>query len=61
MDTIADGVAGRYPIPAVLDDLLQVADDAVLVREASIVTGMRMLLEQGGNVDLDAYHRWVRG
>jgi threonine dehydratase len=50
IDTIADGVAGRYPIPAVLDDLLQVADDAVLVREASIVTGMRMLLEHAGLV-----------
>ena len=49
-DTIADGVAGRYPIPAVLDDLLQVADDAVLVREASIVSGMRMLLEHAGLV-----------
>lgn len=92
-DTIADGVAGRYPIPAVLDDLLTVADDAVLVHEASIVRGMRMLLERAGlvvepsaalgvaailedrdrfagrhvatiicgsNVDLDAYHRWVR-
>ncbi|MEU5293014.1 threonine ammonia-lyase [Streptomyces umbrinus] len=92
-DTIADGVAGRHPIPAVLDDLLAVADDAVLVREESIVTGMRMLLERAGlvvepsaalgiaavledrdrfagrhvatiicgsNVDLDAYHRWVR-
>ena len=92
-DTIADGVAGRYPIPEVLDDLLVVADDAVLVREESIVAGMRMLLESaglvvepsaalgvaavledperfagrhvatiicGGNVDLDAYHRWVR-
>jgi threonine dehydratase len=92
-DTIADGVAGRYPIAAVLDDLLQVADDAVLVHEASIVAGMRLLLECaglvvepsaalgvaailealdrfagrhvvtiicGGNVDLDAYHRWVR-
>ncbi|NJC70948.1 pyridoxal-phosphate dependent enzyme [Planosporangium thailandense] len=91
-DTIADGVAGRYPIPAVLEDLLQVIDDAVLVREASIVTGMRLLLEHaglvvepsaalgiaailedpdrfagrhvvtiicGGNVDLDAYRRWV--
>jgi threonine dehydratase len=32
-DTIADGVAGRYPIPAVLDDLLAVADDTVLVQE----------------------------
>ncbi|MER5793808.1 pyridoxal-phosphate dependent enzyme [Streptomyces sp. NPDC001980] len=91
-DTIADGVAGRRPIPAVLDDLLLVADDAVLVREESIIAGMRMLLHHaglvvepsaalgiaailedrdrfagrhvvtivcGGNVDVDAYHRWV--
>ncbi|MFH8693658.1 MULTISPECIES: threonine ammonia-lyase [Streptomyces] len=49
-DTIADGVAGRYPIPAVLDDLLVVADDAVLVREASIIAGMRMLLDHAGLV-----------
>jgi threonine dehydratase len=93
-DTIADGVAGRFPIAAVLDDLLAVADDAVLVSEASIVTGMRLLLEHaglvaepsaalgvaailqdrdrfagrrvatvvcGGNVDPDAYQRWVNG
>ncbi|MFD8735973.1 threonine/serine dehydratase [Streptomyces sp. NPDC059618] len=91
-DTIADGVAGRFPIRAVLDDLLVVADDAVLVREASIIAGMRMLLDHaglvvepsaalgiaavledrdrfagrhvavivcGGNVDMDAYRRWV--
>ncbi|GAA3431187.1 threonine ammonia-lyase [Kutzneria kofuensis] len=50
MDTIADGVAGRYPIPAVLDDLLAVADDAVLVRESSIIAGMRLLLEHAGLV-----------
>ncbi|MER7183911.1 pyridoxal-phosphate dependent enzyme [Streptomyces hyaluromycini] len=49
-DTIADGVAGRYPIPAVLDDLLLVADDVVLVREGSIVAGMRMLLDHAGLV-----------
>ncbi|WP_028922120.1 threonine ammonia-lyase [Pseudonocardia acaciae] len=49
-DTIADGVAGRHPIPAVLDDLLLVADDAVLVREASIIAGMRMLLDHAGLV-----------
>ncbi|GAA2266732.1 pyridoxal-phosphate dependent enzyme [Actinomadura luteofluorescens] len=91
-DTIADGVAGRRPIPEVLDDLLLVADDAVLVEEASIIAGMRMLLDHaglvvepsaalgiaalledrarfadrhvvtivcGGNVDMDAYHRWI--
>ncbi|MEU5691857.1 pyridoxal-phosphate dependent enzyme [Actinosynnema sp. NPDC020468] len=93
-DTIADGVAGRHPIPEVLNDLLVVADDAVLVRESSIVEGVRLLLEHtglvvepsaalgvaavledpqrfadrhvvtivcGGNVDLDAYRRWVFG
>ncbi|QKW40649.1 pyridoxal-phosphate dependent enzyme [Actinomadura sp. NAK00032] len=49
-DTIADGVAGRRPIPVVLDDLLAVADDAVLVEEASIVAGMRMLLQHAGLV-----------
>ncbi|MEV3923643.1 threonine ammonia-lyase [Actinomadura coerulea] len=91
-DTIADGVAGRRPIPDVLDDLLLVADDAVLVEEASIIAGMRLLLDRaglvvepsaalgvaavledrdrfagrhvvtivcGGNVDMDAYHRWI--
>lgn len=49
-DTIADGVAGRRPLRAVLDDLLLVADDAVLVREASIVAGMRMLFDRAGLV-----------
>ncbi|CAM5228853.1 threonine dehydratase [Streptomyces spiroverticillatus] len=49
-DTIADGVAGRCPVPAVLDDLLLVADDAVLVREESIVAGMRLLLDHAGLV-----------
>ena len=46
--TIADGVAGRRPIPAVLEDLLLVADDAVLVQEASIIAGLRMLLDHAG-------------
>jgi threonine dehydratase len=49
-DTIADGVAGRRPIPAVLNDLLLVADDAVLVHEESIITGMRLLLDHAGLV-----------
>lgn len=49
-DTIADAVAGRFPIPEVLNDLLVVADDAVLVQEASIIAGMRVLLEGAGLV-----------
>jgi threonine dehydratase len=47
-NTIADGVAGRYPIPEVLDDLLVIADDAVLVQEASIIAGIRLLHDQAG-------------
>ncbi|MBV8182219.1 MAG: pyridoxal-phosphate dependent enzyme [Mycobacterium sp.] len=49
-DTIADAVAGRCPIPEVLNDLLLVGDDAVLVQEASIIAGMRVLLEDAGLV-----------
>jgi threonine dehydratase len=48
--TIADGVAGRLPLAEVLADLLLVADDALLVREESIVAGMRLLLEHAGLV-----------
>ena len=47
-DTIADGVAGRCPIPAVLDDLLVVADQVALVEEESIIAGMRMLYRHAG-------------
>jgi threonine dehydratase len=50
IETIADGVAGRCPIPEVLDDLLVVLDDVTLVREDSIKTGMRMLYEHAGLV-----------
>jgi threonine dehydratase len=50
IDTIADGVAGRCPIPEVLDDLLVVLDDVMLVREDSIKAGMRMLYAHAGLV-----------
>jgi threonine dehydratase len=50
IETIADGVAGRCPIPEVLDDLLVVLDDVVLVGEDSIKAGMRALYEHAGLV-----------
>lgn len=50
VDTIADGVAGRFPIAEVLGDLLEVLDDAVLVDEAAIAAAMRALLEHAGLV-----------
>jgi threonine dehydratase len=49
-DTIADGVAGRCPIPEVLDDLLEVVDDVALVSEESIKAGMRLLYRHAGLV-----------
>ena len=48
VDTIVDGVAGRCPIPAVLDDLLALADHVPLVEEHSIIAGMRMLYRHAG-------------
>ncbi len=50
IETIADGVAGRCPIPKVLHDLLVLLDDVVLVREDSIKAGMRALYEHVGLV-----------
>ncbi len=50
IETIADGVAGRCPIPEVLDDLLVLLDDVMLVREDSIKAGMRALYEHAGLV-----------
>jgi threonine dehydratase len=50
IETIADGVAGRCPIPEVLDDLLVVLDDVALVSEDSIKAGMRALYEHAGLV-----------
>ena len=49
-DTIADGVAVRKPIQAVLDDLLVLMDDALTVSEESIKMGMRLLYEHVGLV-----------
>ncbi|MFC8075284.1 threonine/serine dehydratase [Streptomyces sp. NPDC057307] len=49
-DTIADGVAGRYVLPEVLDDLSSVADDAVLVTEAGIIEAMRLIHVHAGLV-----------
>lgn len=50
IDTIADGVAGRYPIAEVLEDLLDVVDDVALVDDDSIKRGMRYLFDHAGLV-----------
>ncbi|MEM9643958.1 MAG: pyridoxal-phosphate dependent enzyme [Planctomycetota bacterium] len=50
INTIADGVAGRCPIPEVLADLLEVADDTILTQESSLIRGMQLILEHTGLV-----------
>lgn len=47
-NTIADGVAGRYTIPDVLADMLEIVDDAFLVEEDSIIEGMKLLYKHSG-------------
>ena len=48
--TIADGVAGRYCIPEVLEDLLDIADEAFLVKEGRIIEAMGLLYRHCGLV-----------
>lgn len=50
IDTIADGVAGRYPMPEVLDDLLELIDDVILVAEDTIKIAMQHLFHAAGLV-----------
>lgn len=48
LETIADGIGVRVPIPEILADLQELIDDAILVRDASIVQAMRLLHEHVG-------------
>jgi threonine dehydratase len=48
--TIADGIGVRIPIPEALADMRGLADDAILVREDSIIEGMRLLHRHVGLV-----------
>jgi threonine dehydratase len=50
MQTIADGIGVRVPVPEALKDISGLVDDAVLVRESSILEGMRLLHRHAGVV-----------
>jgi threonine dehydratase len=43
VDTIADGIAVRVPVPEALEDLRNVVDDIVLVSEAAIKKAMKLV------------------
>ena len=50
VNTIADGIAVRIPVPEALSDMNGVVDDAVLVDEDSILKAMNLLHLHAGLV-----------
>jgi threonine dehydratase len=50
IDTIADGIGVRVPIPQALEDLRGLIDDAVLVSDDGLVAAMRLLHRHAGVV-----------
>jgi len=50
VETIADGIAVRVPIPASLDDMRGMVDDIVLVDDATLLEAMRLLHAHAGLV-----------
>ncbi len=63
IDTIADGIGVRMPIPDAVTDMTGVVDDVLLVSDAAIVDAMRLayqhaglLIEPAGAAGLAAIH-----
>ncbi len=50
IDTIADGIGVRVPVPQALDDMRDLVDDAITVGEDTIITAMRLLHRHAGLV-----------
>jgi peptide deformylase len=48
VDTIADGIAVRVPIPEAVEDMLHTVEDVVLVGDDAILEAMRLLYEHAG-------------
>jgi threonine dehydratase len=50
IQTIADGIGVRVPVPEALEDMRGLIDDALLVAEDTILAGMRLLHRHAGVV-----------
>ena len=48
VDTIADGIGVRVPVPEALDDMRGTVDDILLVDDQTILSAMRLLLAHTG-------------
>ena len=50
VNTIADGIAVRRPVPEALTDMEGLVDEVLLVSDAAILYAMRMLFQSAGLV-----------
>jgi len=50
IQTVAEGIGVRVPIPAVLADMTELVDDVVLVSDEALIEGMKLLHEHAGLV-----------
>lgn len=50
VETVADGIGVRVPVPQALEDMNGLVDDALLVDEGSIIDAMRLLHRHAGVV-----------
>jgi threonine dehydratase len=48
VNTVADGIGVRVPVPEALQDMEGIVDDVVVVDDASIVRSMKLLYEKAG-------------
>jgi threonine dehydratase len=45
VDTIADGIAVRVPIPQALDDMKGLVDEGILIKDSTIIEAMKLINE----------------
>lgn len=50
VDTIADGIAVRVPIPEAVDDMHGVVDDVLPIADADILRAMRLVFDHAGRI-----------
>jgi threonine dehydratase len=48
IDTIADGIGVRVPIPEAVEDMRGIVDDVLLIEDRDIIAAMRMLYHEAG-------------
>lgn len=48
VDTIADGIGVRIPVPEALEDMKGLVDDVILVDDTSIIAAMKLLYSKAG-------------